>query len=123
MKNIDLAKMLIKQNEKLFLCPVCTKPMRLNNGKSLICKNKHCFDLSKTGYINLLLNTVNTHYDKKLFEARNKICKQGIYDHMLDKISTVIDTYHDFNESNVNVLDVGCGEGSHLANIIWNFKK
>ncbi len=124
MKNSDLAKTLIKQNEKLFLCPKCNKNIRVINGKSLVCKSKHCFDISKTGYINFLLNSVDTHYDKKLFESRNKVCKQGVFDQMITKITSLVDTYYlkDCKESSINILDVGCGEGSHLANTIEALK-
>ena len=41
----------MKQCLSAVRCPVCKKHVFMR-GNSLICKKGHCFDLSKTGYVN-----------------------------------------------------------------------
>ncbi len=62
----------IKRNQVKFKCPVCGVTMALRNHDSMICKNRHCFDLSKTGYLNLLASRSNAVYSKELFESRHR---------------------------------------------------
>ena len=38
-----------------FCCPVCGEKLEIS-GKSYVCSNGHCFDLAKSGYVNLLLS-------------------------------------------------------------------
>ena len=38
-------------SEKVFQCPICKTDLKLKQ-KSLFCSNHHCFDISKTGYVN-----------------------------------------------------------------------
>lgn len=40
-----------------FQCPICTKSMDIQ-GNSLICRHGHCFDISRYGYVNLLLKII-----------------------------------------------------------------
>ena len=42
-------------SEKIFRCPICKRKLKLV-GNSLLCSNQHCFDISKLGYVNLVLN-------------------------------------------------------------------
>jgi len=51
-KIIPLGKMKIKNNIKVFKCPICESSMEIVEYNSLRCKKNHCFDLSKNGYIN-----------------------------------------------------------------------
>ncbi|WDV47998.1 methyltransferase domain-containing protein [Clostridiaceae bacterium M8S5] len=120
MKKIEVAKNLIKLNHNIFLCPICGENMIITMNKSLICVNKHTFDLSKYGYINLTLNSKNTKYSKDMFKAKKAIHNIGIFDKMLSKVVDLIKTYYlnNYTGERVNILDLGCGEGSHLASII-----
>ena len=71
---------------KLLACPKCHQQLHLEN-KTLKCENNHCYDISKRGYINLLLNpdkaTNNPGDSKESLVARKAYLNKGYYD-MLD---------------------------------------
>ena len=55
-----------------FQCPICTKSMDIQ-GNSLICRHGHCFDISRYGYVNLLLkSSPKTNYS----EERRAVCQR-----------------------------------------------
>lgn len=87
------------------ICPICkTKLEKIDN--SYKCVNKHCYDISKQGYINLLLNSKNSGDNKEMINSRHIFLKKGYYECLLNKISEII------NELNISsILDIGCGEG------------
>jgi len=118
MKKKDRAKELIKKKDSLFKCPVCNGAMLMNDTNSLTCNFRHSFDLSKKGYLNLLTSAISPVYSKELFEARHKLCKSGLYNPLVDELAKIITRYK--NESikkEINILDAGCGEGTHIYDI------
>ena len=73
-----------------FQCPICTKSMDIQ-GNSLICRHGHCFDISRYGYVNLLLkSSPKTNYSKRSFDNRHQILEYGMYDVVLEKIMDCI---------------------------------
>lgn len=81
---------------------------------SLVCLQNHCFDLSKTGVVHLLRSPVKkASYDQALFESRNVVYRQGLYQNMIKELSLFIRPYLP-NKEFIYLLDAGCGEGSHL---------
>ncbi|MFV0394814.1 MAG: methyltransferase domain-containing protein [Coprobacillaceae bacterium] len=93
-------------------CPKCHQALSLQ-GNSYYCENKHCYDLSKSKYINLLLNpdkaTNNPGDSKESLIARKSYLNQGYYDGI---VNTVIDIIKKYQTSNtMQILDIGCGEG------------
>ncbi len=61
-----------------FQCPICTKSMDIQ-GNSLICRHGHCFDISRYGYVNLLLkSSPKTNYSKRSFDNRHQILEYGM---------------------------------------------
>ncbi len=93
-------------------CPICKSDL-LSNENSLLCENNHCFDISKYGYVNLLLKNKNQlFYDKENFKNRNLILESGFYDEILNNILKFIE------DKNIkNVVDIGCGEGFYSRKI------
>ncbi|HHW30608.1 MAG TPA: methyltransferase domain-containing protein [Clostridiaceae bacterium] len=117
-KKKDKARNLINESHRIFKCPVCSSPMFVNDSYSLICKSRHCFDISKKGYLNLLTSINSTVYSKELFEARHKVCAAGFYDPLINMLSEAVINYKNLNhKEHINILDAGCGEGSHICGI------
>jgi 23S rRNA (guanine745-N1)-methyltransferase len=106
----------IEKNQELFRCPLCKKSMRGVHLQSLICSNRHCFDIAKHGYLNLLSRGNLTKYDKQVFEHRRLIGKGGLFNPLHVAVSQMIMNQHSSNDL-ISILDAGCGEGSHLNNI------
>ena len=124
MKKIDLAKNMISNNSHLFKCPVCGSEMNIFDSPSLICTNKHSFDLSRKGYINMLLNGKKSKYNHEMLESRNFISKSGFFDQMIRQVKKIILKQLLTNRlQNGFVLDAGCGEGSHLARILTTIRE
>lgn len=125
MKKIEIARNLIERNKDLICCPLCNEDIEMGNGNNVICKNNHNFDLAKTGYINLLVGNTKVNYTKENFESREAIYKLDIFKEMASKVSEIIYERYlkELSTSEVSILDIGCGEGSHTLNIVNSLKK
>ncbi len=91
--------------QSLFICPVCSSVL-LSNDHTFNCHNGHSFDISKQGYVNLLLsNKSGSHGDDRLMvKARQSFLEKGYYDKMRQCVNNIL------GKGNT-VLDAGCGEG------------
>lgn len=107
------------QLENLFQCPLCKSSMHVVALKSFVCSNNHTFDIAKQGYVNFTTRPPNSTYKKELFEARRKMIMETLlYNKMHKLIREVIVGHLDIVSSPLVMLDVGCGEGSHLQKIM-----
>jgi 23S rRNA (guanine745-N1)-methyltransferase len=88
--------------------------MKLVNN-SLICVKKHCFDLSKLGYINFINKNIKNIYDKNLFNNRREVFKYGLFDKVVLEIKNIL---LEMNLEKINILDIGCGEGYYSARLL-----
>lgn len=119
MKKSELAARLLKKNIHLLKCPVCGETMSVRESKSLTCINGHCFDIARSGYVNMLTKEVHTKYNTAMFTSRNILSKQGLFDPIIEKMYEII-----LNDSLVKsknplyILDAGCGEGSMVSNLL-----
>lgn len=118
-KKRDKAAETIRRNQDVFKCPVCRKDMHLNDSYSLLCNSNHCYDISRSGYINMLTSSSKLVYSKELFAARHKVCSLGFYQPLIQNLAQIIKKYIDAagDQNEINILDAGCGEGSHLYNL------
>ena len=93
---------------ELFLCPVCGAPLAAE-GKSYFCKNRHCFDIARDGYINLLRGGAGGEHgdNRDMIRARRDFLAAGYYAHLEDALATYALTH--LPEGGV-LLDAGCGE-------------
>ena len=100
----------------LLKCPVCGE-MLDNINKSYSCPNRHSFDVSAKGYVNLLLsNQMNAKLpgdNKMMVNARADFLSKGYYSHLAEEISrTVCECF-----AGGVILDAGCGEGYSTENL------
>nr|WP_188994296.1 methyltransferase domain-containing protein [Paenibacillus nasutitermitis] len=91
--------------------------MRTAESGSLICEKRHCFDIARPGYVNFFSGPHQSKYDKQLFEARRLIGETGIFDPVIEIISAKIKQELKKKHREINLLDAGCGEGSHLNSL------
>lgn len=99
----------------MFLCPVC-KGVLLKGDKAYCCPNNHSFDISKYGYVNLLMSnqsSLKRHGDDKLMvQSRRRFLEKGYYEKLRDHICTVAEKYV---KNGGSIIDVGCGEGYYTS--------
>ncbi len=89
-------------------CPVCHTPLHKTCGR-LTCDEGHSFDLSREGYVNLLIGSKGSHGDNRLMlEGRRRFLESGYYECLKDAIVRTL-LYH--AEKDCVLVDVGCGEG------------
>ena len=106
-----------------FKCPVCSELLEAD-GKTLKCKNNHCFDVAKQGYVNLLQSQKSSkkrHGDDTLMvKARQDFLDAGYYDCLRDKITEVL---KEFLKPEMTIADLGCGECYYTAGIFESLKE
>ena len=98
-------------------CPICKcllKKDKDNLGNNiLVCENKHTYDVSKYGYVNLSFKS-NSGDNKEMVKNRHNFLNKDYYLLLADRIKNMI---LDLNCR--NILDIGCGEG-YFDRIIKN---
>ncbi|WP_249313263.1 putative RNA methyltransferase [Lederbergia citrea] len=112
----EIAAKIISKHAHFFRCPICSNQMSMDNDHTLICIKGHSYDLAKKGYIHMLAQSINTKYDKALFHSRQKIAESGFFHPLVETIGKLIEKEIGQNHGTA-ILDAGCGEGSHLAQI------
>lgn len=99
----------------ILVCPIC-KSILIQESQSYKCKNKHCFDLAKEGYINLLpvqnKKSKNPGDNKEMIKARREFLEDDYYLPLVESLVTILDKVEI-----LNLLDSGCGEGYYSAKI------
>lgn len=93
----------------LLRCPVCRGELRYgDDGRSVFCtgEKKHCFDLSKSGYLNLAGPHGGEGDLKESVRSRKAFLDGGVYRPLADAVLAKLDAMHA-----KTVLDAGCGEG------------
>ncbi len=92
-----------------FQCPSCGAPLFVRDS-SLCCDKGHTYDVSRKGYVHLHHKTVQSAYDKDLFDARRAVFDAGFYRPVADALVSVLKPL-----SPAALLDAGCGEGYYLS--------
>ena len=94
-----------------FICPICRQPLSLYD-KAYKCCNRHSYDISKYGYVNLLMSQKSSkkrHGDDKLMiRSRQEFLNKGYYEPLLKCITEIVSEKADGR--NISVLDAGCGD-------------
>ena len=100
------------------VCPVCKQNLNIN-GNCYRCEGRHCFDIAKEGYVNLLAGnhkageSIGDNKDMAL--SRKKFLEKGYFSPLADKITELIVSH---GKSNPTVCDICCGEGWYSNEII-----
>ena len=102
-------------------CPICHGEMTLSpeegqGSRSLLCKGvrKHCFDLSASGYVNLMAPGHTAGGDsKQAVRARTDFLNGDYYRPVAEALSGALAKYVTPEEG--VVVDAGCGEGYYTA--------
>lgn len=106
-----------------FICPVCRGALH-REGNSLFCEKRHCYDISKRGYVNLLMSQTSSdarHGDgKDMIAARRDFLSLGLYDRISDAVTEDIKRAA---KPRIFVLDVGCGECYYTAKAASELEK
>ena len=103
------------------LCPVCKKTLQRSD-KKYICPQNHCFDVSREGYVNLLLSQRGgTHGDnKQMIQAREKFLSGGFYSPLCEEICEQAKKH--LSDGCV-LIDCGCGEGYYTDKVYRALKE
>lgn len=98
----------------MLCCPVC-KNRIVKTDNTYKCQSGHCFDISRKGYVNLLIsNSAHHGDDKPMSRARREFLSGGYYKPLLDAVCDSMVTPR-------TVLDIGCGECYYLSGIKKRF--
>ena len=99
----------------IFCCPVCGKSLE-RRVKSLFCPDGHCFDISRYGYVNLLMSNQSSdkrHGDDRLMvEARRDFLDAGYYVPIRDAL---LELALPCLKNGSRILDAGCGEAWYTS--------
>jgi Methylase involved in ubiquinone/menaquinone biosynthesis len=104
-------------------CPKCQLPLNIV-GNSYKCQSNHTYDISKSKYINLLLNpdknTNNPGDNKDSLTCRKNFLNNGYYNIISETLNQYIKNLH---LDKANILDLGCGEGFYLSRLKEEIKQ
>ncbi len=100
------------------ICPVCKNEL-IKENRSLRCKNGHCFDIAKEGYVNLLAGNHKagdkTGDNKDMALSRKQFLEKGYFCLLKNEIIEIIKEY---TKEKPTVCDICCGEGWYSDEII-----
>ena len=101
----------------VYICPVCGKPL-VREENTMRCENRHSYDISAKGYVNLLGPGKSVRGDDAdMVAARRRFLNSGNYDALRNGICEVLKKI-EFE----TLLDAGCGEGYYTKRICDEFE-
>lgn len=105
--------------ENIFICPVCRNTLSLTD-KKLLCPENHSYDISREGYVNLLLPNMKRSSSPgdspEMIRSRNRFLTGGYYSRLPELLSLKIKHYIQKKDPcDYSLLDAGCGEGYILS--------
>lgn len=103
----------------MYICPICKQVLnKINN--SYKCENNHSYDISSSGYVNLLnpgkRNNFKAGDSKEMVKARSAFFESNTYEPLATKLCSIISKI----PRNV-IVDAGCGEGYYSLYIAQQF--
>ncbi len=99
------------------ICPICADALSFNE-KSLICKNGHCFDIARQGYVNLLpvqnKHSLTPGDTKLMLQSRRNFLNEDFYEPVCSALCEIVKKY---SSTNAILADIGCGEGYYTTQL------
>ena len=102
----------------MLICPKCKSPLNKYDN-TYKCSNNHSYDISKHGYVNLLISKTGAGDSKEMVNARKQFLDKGYYQKLALKIGDIIKK--DIHDEDY-LLDNGCGTGYYDYIIKQNHK-
>lgn len=105
----------------VLLCPVrdCRLPLT-SHGRRLACRRRHSFDIARPGYVNLLQvqdrRSPRPGDSVAAVEARGRLLARGVEAPLIDAVIGLLAL-----TPTDAALEVGCGDGHHIAAIAARF--
>ena len=110
--------------KSIVICPNCKQVLFKKNAKSFCCKNGHCFDIAKEGYVNLVLpnkkKSKSPGDDKEMVVSRANFLNSGFYVKLAKEVNKIVNSCL---KSEDIILDAGCGTGYYLEQIDGDYFK
>ncbi len=99
-----------------FICPICRLPLS-RCGNSYLCENKHTFDISRSGYVNLLpasrAHSKAPGDSKEMVISRREFLNKGYYEPLKNALALKA------SELKASMyFDAGCGTGYYTSAVI-----
>lgn len=99
------------------ICPVCSEKLTKEN-KSFLCKSRHCFDISKEGYINLLHGKNKSGSligdNRDMANARRLFLNKGYFSALSDGL---VEAIREYTAGSPTLCDICCGEGYYSEKV------
>ncbi|MFC4353942.1 putative RNA methyltransferase [Chryseomicrobium palamuruense] len=97
-------------------CPICQSALEVTE-TGATCPHRHTIDVAKQGYLHLAGTVTKSRYTKELFIARQTLLKETkFFEPLIDEIVKWI--REEVTEPSLRIVDMGCGEGTHLSGIV-----
>lgn len=104
---------------QVLICPLCHKALKQQKNGSLQCVKKHCFDVSRRGYVNFAPGKGAQKYSKELFECRRAIFQDGFYAPVVKGLGDIL--LSRARKPRAKILDAGCGDGYYARELSARF--
>ncbi len=105
----------------LFRCPICAAPLERVE-RTYVCPDRHCYDIAKEGYVNLLpankKHAKDPGDDKEMAAARTRFLDGGYYEPLRRELCQLA-----VECKPLALLDSGCGEGYYTAGVYTALKQ
>ncbi len=104
-----------------YKCPLCGRSLELQQ-RSYRCENKHCFDVAKEGYVNLLpvqqKKSLIPGDSKEMLVSRQRFLEKGYYEFLVQAIAEALAQHCEVAGDTIDLLDMGCGEGYYCQQLL-----
>jgi 23S rRNA (guanine745-N1)-methyltransferase len=109
---------MLNESVRFLRCPHCGAGLSLKDG-SVVCANRHSFDVSRQGYVNLLSAAPKYLADTPaMVEARESFLRAGHYGALADQIARSANSAIGDGRFDGCAVDVGGGTGYYLGRLL-----